>query len=55
MNSVRSNSLSMKYQGCPPAGCQDIGIRKLEFLAKTHFLLAVYVPLDKENFSFIIQ
>ena len=38
MNSVRSNSLSMKYQGCPPAGCQHIGIRKLEFLAKTHFL-----------------
>ena len=38
MNSVRSNSLSLKYQGFPPLGCQDIRIRKFEFVAKTRFL-----------------
>jgi len=38
MNSVRSNSLSLKYQGFPPLGCQDIRIRKFEFVAKTQFL-----------------
>ena len=38
MNSVRSNSLSFKYQGFPPLGCQDIRIRKFEFVAKTQFL-----------------
>ena len=39
MNSVRSNSLSLKYQEFPPSGCQDIGIRKFDFVAKTQFLL----------------
>ena len=42
MNSARSNSLSLKYQGFPPLGCQDgcqdIRIRKFEFVAKTQFL-----------------
>ena len=38
MNSVRSNNLSLKYQGFPPLGCQDIRIRKFEFVAKTQFL-----------------
>ena len=37
MNSVRSNSLSLKYQGFPPLGWQDIRIRKFEFVAKTQF------------------
>jgi len=38
MNSFRSNSLSLKYQGFPPSGCKDIKIRKYEFVAKTQFL-----------------
>ena len=38
MNSVRSNSLSLKNQGFPPLGCQDIRIRKFEFVAKTQVL-----------------
>ena len=41
MNYVRSNSL--KYQGFPPSDCQDIGIRKLEFVAKTQFLFKNYL------------
>ena len=41
MNSVRSNSLSLKYQGFSPSGCQDIGIRKFEFVAKTQFLYKI--------------
>ena len=38
MHSVRSNSLSLKYQGFSPSGCQYIGIRKYEFVTKTQFL-----------------
>ena len=38
MNYVRSNSLSLKYQGFPPSDSQDIGIRKFECVAKTPFL-----------------
>ena len=38
MNSVRSNCLSLKYQGFPTSGCQDIGSRQFEFVAKTQFL-----------------
>ena len=38
MNSVKSNSLSLKYQVFPPSGCQAIGIRKFKFVAKTQFL-----------------
>ena len=34
MNSVKSNTLSMKYQGLRPLGCKDIGIRNSEFLAR---------------------
>ena len=44
MNSVRSNSLSLKYQGFPPLGCQDIRIRKFEFVAKTQFLCELVTP-----------
>ena len=47
MNSVRSNSLSLKYQGFSPPGCQEIGIIKFEFVAKTQFLLL------NENFKFL--
>ena len=43
INSVRSNSLSLKYHRFTPSGCKDIGIRKFEFVAnsflqKIHFL-----------------
>ena len=38
MNSVRSNSLRLKYQRFIPSGCKDIVIRKVEFVAKTKFL-----------------
>ena len=40
MNYVRSNSLSLKYQGFPPSDIQDIGIRKFEFVAKNSIPLA---------------
>ena len=35
MNSVKSNHLSLKEQRFTPSGWEDIGIRKLEFVAKT--------------------
>ena len=38
MKSVRSNSLSMKYQKFTPSDCKDIEIRKFEFVAKTQLL-----------------
>jgi len=38
MNSVRSNNLSLKNEKFRASGCKDAGIRKFEFVAKTHFL-----------------
>ena len=38
INSIRSNSLSLKYQRFTPSGCKDKGVRKYEFVAKTQFL-----------------
>ena len=38
MNSVRSNSLSLKYQTFEQLGCKDIKIIKYEFVATTQFL-----------------
>jgi len=38
MNSVKSNSLNLKYRRFAPSGCKDIEIRKLGFVAKTQFL-----------------
>ena len=38
MNSFRSNNDSLKHQRFTTSDCKDIGIRKSEFLAKTHFL-----------------
>ena len=35
MNYVRSNSLSLKYQRLASSGCEDVGIRKFVFVAKT--------------------
>ena len=38
MNSDISNNLSLKYQKITLSGCNDIGIRRFEFVAKTQFL-----------------
>ena len=38
MNYVRSNSQSLKYQRFTPSYYTDIGVRKVEFVAKSHFL-----------------
>ena len=38
LNSVRINSLSLKYERFTPTGCKDIGNRTFEFVAKTQFL-----------------
>ena len=54
MNYVRSNSLSLKYQGLPPSGCQDIGINKFEFVAKTQFLYCSKIMPGKNMFNWVI-
>ena len=41
MNSVGSKNLSLKHKWPTLLGCTDIGIRKLEFVAKTQFLLVI--------------
>ena len=40
MNFVRSNSRSLKYQRFTSSSCEDIGVRKFKFVARTqsHFL-----------------
>ena len=38
INSVRSSILSLKYQRFAPSGCNDIGIRKSQFVVKTQLL-----------------
>ena len=38
MNCVSSSDLSLKYKRFTPLGCQDISIRKFEFVTKTQFL-----------------
>ena len=38
MNAVRSYNVSLKYQRSTSSGCKDIGITKIEFVAKTQFL-----------------
>ena len=45
LNSVISNNQICKYQRVSPSGCKDIGIRNLEFVAKTQFL---YQQLEKK-------
>ena len=37
INSFRSNSLSLKYQRFTLSGCEAIGVRQFEFVAKTEF------------------
>ena len=34
---VLSNDSSWKYKRCTPPGCKDIGIRKIQSVAKTQF------------------
>ena len=49
MNSVRSNSLSLKYQGFPPLGCQDIRHGKFEFCGKNSipfYIICVKINLN---------
>ena len=36
---VTINNLSLKFQKFNPTGCEDIGIQKIQFVAKTQFLL----------------
>ena len=38
LNYVRANSQSLKYQRFTPSYSTDIGVKKFEFVAKTHFL-----------------
>ena len=38
INSIRSNSPSLKYQRFSPSGCKDKGVRKYKYVAKTQFL-----------------
>ena len=53
MNSVRSNSLSLKYHRCTTSGCKNIGIRKFEFVAKTQFLLVSKALNMVSNLGFV--
>ena len=41
MNYVRTKSRSLKYQRFTPLYCTDIGVRKFEFVAKTHSHLSL--------------
>ena len=38
MSALSSNKLSLKYQNFTSSGCENTGIRKFEFVAKTQFL-----------------
>ena len=42
MNSVRSNSLSLKYKRFILSGCKDIKIRKFDIEIKLEFLFLGY-------------
>ena len=57
MNSVWSNSRSLKYQRFTRSGCKDIGIRKFEIVAKTQFLswcfMFAYVEVKIKEFNFL--
>ena len=57
MNSVSSNSLSLKQQMFAPSGCKDIGIWKLEFVGKTKFLyiMKTIVITKLGRFCFVLD
>ena len=44
MNSVLSNNLSLKYQRFIPLICNDIRIRKFEFVAKLNSFIVNFSP-----------
>ena len=44
MNTFRLNILSLKYQRFSQSGCEDIGLRKFEFVAKIQFLCIIISP-----------
>jgi len=48
MISVKSNSLSLKCKRFTLSGCEDFGIRKFEFVAKTSSFFA-NVIIKKKN------
>ena len=50
MNSVRSNSPSLKYEKAP--GCKDIGIGQFEFGAKSQFLSIAFLCNQAFYFSY---
>ena len=49
MNSVRSNSLSLKYHRFTPSGCKDIGITNFKFVARTQFLCFEEIKTISKN------
>ena len=53
LNYVRANSQSLKYQRFTPSYSTDIGVRKFEFVAKTHFLFMKcnrrFLPISRQN------
>ena len=49
MNFVGSVSLSLKYQRFTPVDCEDIRIRKCEFVAKTQFL---WIKICEVNYDY---
>ena len=55
MNYVRSNSLSLKYQGFPLSDCQDIGIKEFEFVAKTQFLCTDKLASYRAGFTLVLR
>ena len=41
MNHIRPHNLSLKYPRFTTSGCKDIGIIKIQFVAKTQFLCSI--------------
>ena len=54
MNSVRLINQSLKNQKSTLTGCKDIGIRKSDFVAKTHFLFIIVWYYFKKLFNLFI-
>ena len=50
MNSLRLNSLSLKYQRLTPSDGKDMRIRKSEFVSKLSFF-NIFVKSDKELYA----
>ena len=55
LNSVRSRSLSLKYQRFASSPYKDIGITKFEFVTKTQFLCATSdFYFSQKNYEFAV-